>query len=198
MTKTVGPEGKVIAFEPQPELESHLLGLKSSFKLENLSIIRKGLSSKPGLLELYRSEPGSGGATLNKNQGPDTWQAVPVEVTTLDNYEDQLRDVGFIKCDVEGHEHDVFKGARNLLKRDKPCLLFECHHEEARKKNLFSYLISLGYDGFFPVMKEMIHFSRFDKFPYRRKNEHHRNYIFLHPEFIEKQGLEKQFFDQPV
>ncbi len=186
MSKKVGPLGKVVAFEPQPELETHLMGLKSAFKMDNLSIVRKGLSSEPGVMALYRAEPGSGGATLNKNQRVGTWQTVSVDVTTLDDYACQLRDVAFIKCDVEGHEHDVFKGGRHLLERDKPCLLFECHHEQALKQDLFSYLISLGYDGFFSFKKKMIHCSRFDKFPYRRKNEHHRNYIFIHPEFYMK------------
>jgi FkbM family methyltransferase len=194
MSKKVGPEGKVIAFEPQPELETHLLEFKSSFKLGNLFIIRKGLSSRTGSQNLFRSEPGSGGASLNKSQASDEWKAIPVSVTTLDSYYDEFMNVAFIKCDVEGHEQDVFKGGRQLLERDKPCLLFECHRDEAKKQNLFSYLISLGYDGFFTGNTGMIHFSQFDKYPYRRKNEHHRNYIFLHPDFIRCHHLEKRLY----
>lgn len=197
MAKKVGPGGRVIAFEPQPELEAHLLDFKASFKFDNLSIIRKGLSGSAGSQHLFRPEPGSGGASLNKSQTSNEWQAIPVEVTTLDSYYDEFVDVAFIKCDVEGHEQEVFKGGRRLLERDKPCLLFECHHDEAKKNNLFSDLISLGYDGFFAGEKGMIHFSRFDRYPYRRKNEHHRNYIFLHPDFIKRFHLEKKFYGQP-
>ncbi len=194
MGKTVGPEGKVIAFEPQPELETHLLEFKVAFKFNNLSVIRKGLSSNAGLQHLFRSEPGSGGASLNKRQGTEDRQAIPVDVTTLDSYYDEFKDVAFIKCDVEGHEHDVFKGARRLLERDKPCLLFECHRDEAKKMDLFSYLTSLGNDGFFSNKKKMIHYSRFEKYPYRRENEHHRNYIFMHPDFIQCQNLKKLLY----
>jgi len=194
MEKTVGPTGRVIAFEPQPELETHLLDFKSAFQFDNLLIIRKGLSSSTGSQSLFRSEPGSGGASLNQSQASRGCQAIPVEVTTLDSYMDEFTDVAFIKCDVEGHEHDAFRGGRRLLERDKPCLLFECHHDEAKKQDLFSYLTSLGYDGFFTGKKGMIHFSRFDQYPYRRKNEHHRNYIFLHPDFIEAYHLEGLFY----
>ena len=193
LEKTVGPAGKVIAFEPQPELEAHLLDFKAAFKFDNFLIIRKGLSSSVGSQTLFRSEPGSGGASLNQSQVSNGCQAIPVEVTTLDAYYDEFRDVAFIKCDVEGHEHDVFGGGRRLLERDKPCLLFECHHDEAKKQDLFSYLISLGYDGFFTGKEGMIHFSQFDQYPYRRKNEHHRNYIFLHPDFIKSRHLEQIF-----
>ncbi len=194
MSRKVGPKGKVIAFEPQPELETHLLELKASFKLDNLFIIKKGLSSNTGSQNLFRSEPGSGGASLNKSQGSGDWQAIPVEVTTLDSYYDEFMDTAFIKCDVEGHEHDVFMGGRRLLERDKPCLLFECHHDQAKKNELFSYLTSIGYDGFFSFKKGMIHFSQFDRYPYRRENEHHRNYIFLHPDFIRQHHLGKKLY----
>ena len=34
--------------------------------------------------------------------------------------------VSLIKCDVEGHEGEVFRGAEQLLRQDRPILLFEC------------------------------------------------------------------------
>lgn len=177
MSKKVGPKGKVFAFEPQPELEKQLQDLKKSFKLDNLAIINKGLSCVKGREKLFRPEPGSGAASLHNNC--PNWQAIDVDITTLDDYYDKLSQVKFIKCDVEGHELNVFKGSRRILKRDNPCLLFECHHAEAQKQDLFLYLISLGYDGFFCHKKNLIHFSEFNNYPYRKKKERHRNYIFL-------------------
>lgn len=184
MSRKVGPEGKVIAFEPQPELENHLLDFKTSFNLNNLYIIKKGLSDSSGSANLFRPEPKSGGASLNMSATSKDWQSILVDITTLDSYYDNLTNIAFIKCDVEGHEYAVFKGGQHLLKRDKPCLLFECHHNEAQKYKLFSYLTGLGFDGFFAYGGKMIHFSKFEQYPYRRKNENHRNYIFLHPDFI--------------
>jgi hypothetical protein len=37
------------------------------------------------------------------------------------------------KCDVEGHALEVFKGAKNKLLEERPTLVFECHHEEAKE-----------------------------------------------------------------
>lgn len=97
---------------------------------------------------------------------------------TLDEYYKESEPIKFIKCDVEGHELDVFKGAYEILLRDKPCLLFECHHEEAGKGEIFSFLKKLGYDGFFLHRSDLIHYSKFREYPCRKKTESHRNYIF--------------------
>lgn len=190
MSKKAGPDGKVVAFEPQPELEKHLIDFKKSFKLENLHIINKGLSSGSSVRELFRPESGSGAARLN-NEGVD-WPSISISLSTLDSYCEDFSNVAFIKCDVEGHEFHVFKGGQRLLKRDKPCLLFECHHDEAEKQDLFLYLTSLGYDGFFSRNGRMIHFSKFSEYPYRRKIERHRNYIFIHKEILQSGAMGNQ------
>ena len=77
--------------------------------------------------------------------------SVQVEVTTLDQYFTDWKGpkIDLIKCDVEGNELEVFKGAKNKLLEDGPTLIFECHHEEGEKGELFSFLVSLGYEGFF-------------------------------------------------
>jgi FkbM family methyltransferase len=46
-----------------------------------------------------------------------------VELRTLDSYD--LRDVRFIKVDVEGSERDVLDGAKATIARDRPVLLLE-------------------------------------------------------------------------
>lgn len=180
MSKKVGENGRVIAFEPQPELEKHLVELKSAFKLHNLIIVNKGLSSLRDKRKLFRPEVGSGSASFNQHSSD--WQSIEVDVVTLDEYYDNSRPIKFIKCDVEGHEYEVLKGSHQILIRDKPCLLFECHHSEAERGDIFSYLTGLSYDGFFTYKNKLIHFTKFRDFPYRKKGESHRNYIFLSKE----------------
>ena len=60
--------------------------------------------------------------------------------------------ITFIKCDCEGHEMAVFKGAESLLRRDHPVLLFECEQRHLPKSSpaaIFNYLQGLGYRGWF-------------------------------------------------
>lgn len=183
LSKKVGKNGKVIAFEPQPELGEYLNDLKKSFGISNATIINKGLSYEKGSLDLYRGKVGSGGARVAisqddpiRNQG---LQKVKVEVTTLDSFlENKNEKISFIKCDVEGHELSVFKGGEATLRKNMPTILFECHHEEATSGELFSFLIDLGYSGFFIKNDKEIDFSRFAEFEYE-SNDNHRNYIFL-------------------
>ena len=48
---------------------------------------------------------------------------IDVEVRTLDSF--ALRDVAFIKVDVEGSELEVLEGGRETIERDRPVLLLE-------------------------------------------------------------------------
>jgi len=185
MSKAVGPMGRAIAFEPQPECVSHLQKVKTKFCLQNLVIVPKGLSSYAGTTTMARDKPKSVGASLewvgNRSDGEYEHLQVEhlqVEVETLDAYFSNSRPPSLIKCDVEGHELAVFKGGQELLSRSHPDLLFECHRKEAIKGALFSFLENLGYSGFFFEKGERHPADDFDKVPFSKPSLTHRNYIF--------------------
>jgi FkbM family methyltransferase len=185
MSKKVGSRGRVISFEPQPELDGFLRDLTKSFKLHNVTIQNKGLSDKAGKLDIFRSFVGSGSARLAQagEELPEDGELhkVEVEVTTLDTFfqDKELKNLAFIKCDVEGHELLVFRGGKETLKKHMPTILFECGHEEAQKGEVFSFLTDLGYRGFFTINGEEIDYKKFDQYPYRKPTESHRNYMFV-------------------
>jgi FkbM family methyltransferase len=56
--------------------------------------------------------------------------AIEVQAITLDEYASQSTAPDFIKCDVEGAEVEVFRGAQRLLSQEKPDILCELHGEE--------------------------------------------------------------------
>ena len=81
---------------------------------------------------------------------------VPVTVTTLDALcvEPAVRPVGFIKCDVEGHELEVLRGADQVLREDRPALLVESVDDRpaaGQTARVFDHLRGLGYTGCFFV-----------------------------------------------
>ena len=178
LSKQVGPAGRVIAFEPQPELGGFLADVKDTFRLDNVTIVNKGVSDHSGETLLFRSSPGSPRASMTGEASDPT--AITVPVVSLDDYfkDQDVASLSFIKADVEEHELNVFKGAEKLLREQHPTLLFECHHDTATRGELFSYLTNLDYGGFFMVKDREIPVAEFDRYPYRNPGEHHRNYIF--------------------
>lgn len=184
MSKKVRKNGRVIAFEPQPELGDFLLDLKASFKLTNVMIQNKGLSDKAGNVNLVRGKIGSGGARLEQENDPLSQRAglqkISVTLTTLDDFfkETAPEKLSFIKCDVEGHELPALKGGELTLKKYMPTILFECHDREAKEGTLFSFLAGLGYTGFFIQNGKKIHYKNYDRYPYSKVTFNYRNYIF--------------------
>ncbi len=193
MSRAAGPNGHLLAFEAQPELGDHLRDVKQGFALDNMTIVNKGLSSTPGTLTMRRTEAGSGMASFHSD-ATASLDEIEIPVITLDDYVDehQVGPVSFIKCDVEGHELEVFRGAKKLLQRDMPTLLFECHDDEAARGELFSFLTRLGYDGYFFFVTRRDHRSFFNKgrgqyipfdqqaaYPHVRPSIRHRNYLFV-------------------
>lgn len=185
MSKKAGKKGKVLAFEPQPELVPFLRDLKKSFRLDNLQIVETALSDQVGKGRMIRSEVGSGGAHLKSesmaNPRPDEKiEAFEVPKTRLDTFFQKMRlpEISFIKCDVEGHELSVFKGAQNTIRKHHPVLLFEYYHKEAQRGEVFSFLEGLGYNGFYLHQNEKVPARQFDKYRYP-KSDVHRNYIFV-------------------
>jgi hypothetical protein len=108
-------------------------------------------------MELFIPAPDgepSPGATLSPVDRNAPHHSVRVPVVTLDDYIGRKGNprIAFIKCDCEGHEMAVFKGAEGLLRRDHPVLLFECerrHMPGSSPAAVFDYLQGLGYRGWF-------------------------------------------------
>ena len=153
MRQAVGPAGKVYAFEPQPVLAEQLRALVADSRYENVVVENLGLSSATGTMVLNVPPGGpSPGASFEVSGAGG--QSYPVRVSTLDDYFDgeQRRRIRLVKCDAEGHELEVFRGAKRLLTEARPCLLFECeyrHRKSGRVDDVFSWLQDLGYRGFF-------------------------------------------------
>ncbi|HWA10110.1 MAG TPA: FkbM family methyltransferase [Opitutaceae bacterium] len=157
LARGVGARGHVHAFEPQPALA---LKLQEGFSPARVTVRNAGVSDRDGTMKLHIPTDGrpSPGASLEAT-GPAaaTGHAIDVKVIALDPYLDGLRGgrpkrVSFLKCDVEGHELSVFRGAEQLLRRDRPVLLFECeqrHHGARPIAEVFAYLEGLGYRGQF-------------------------------------------------
>ena len=172
MSQRVGLSGQVIAFEPQPELNQNLSKLTGLFPHNNIQIESFALSStrREAILSVPGDTP-SPSASLVKNtnhNGSD----IAVKTITLDEYvkDNNLSSIDLIKCDVEGHELEVFQGGRDTLKQFKPVVMFECEARHNGPENVmavFDYLFSLNYKGCFYNGHSFADLDQFDLVKYQ-------------------------------
>src|SRR3954447_2477076 len=108
----VGPQGKVVAFEPNPPVADRL----HRHADDNGTVHRPAVSSAAGSSVLVVPEG------FDRNQGTATLEAagegVAVDTTSLDA-ELGASSVGVLKIDVEGHEAAVLEGASGLLSQGR-------------------------------------------------------------------------------
>jgi FkbM family methyltransferase len=122
----VGPTGRVIAFEPNPELASLIARSLSVNGLHSWTeLVEAAAMSEPGRLEFKRfaGHQGSSGFYVTDElaaQFHDTLERIVVDCTTLDDaLAGRGLQIDLIKIDAEGAEPEVIAGAERLLEEQR-------------------------------------------------------------------------------
>lgn len=118
MAKMVGPNGRVVSFEPHPDNVDVLRRNVRLNHLDNVIAVGAAVGSKPGAL-FIRSR--SNAKVSRSGSG------IEVPVVTVDEWaEEQGFWPDIIKIDVEGYEFEILRGAQQALART-PALSIEVH-----------------------------------------------------------------------
>jgi FkbM family methyltransferase len=129
--RIVGSQGRVVAFEADPEVASRLREHVARNNFPWITVEQKAVWSEPGTLSFARVDPG---ASPDRGQGHVSVESgaecISVEAVSLDQYTGAAASPDFIKCDVEGAEVEMFRGARRLLEQKRPIVLIEMHSPE--------------------------------------------------------------------
>ena len=125
-SQLVGPQGSVISFEPVPQTYRTLAAGVEHLRLGNVQALNKAVSDRVGTATMAVPQyKDSSGENLYESHivSPDSEGAFTVETITVDSL--HLKEVNFIKIDVEGHEIAVLRGSMETLKRFHPTLMVE-------------------------------------------------------------------------
>lgn len=144
MMLNFSPKGSHFAFEPIPYLYKDL---KQKFQ-DQATVYPYALSDTKGntTFNLVKNAPAYSGLKQRHYdiENPEI-EVINVDVETLDDLLSDTK-IDFIKIDVEGGEFGVLKGARNLLKKNLPTVLFECgkgasDYYGTQPSDIFNYLV---------------------------------------------------------
>lgn len=119
MSRCVGKDGVVIAFEPQAKLHRELFMNLKLNKCKNVLPLHSALGSYTGTAYMEPERPNNQGYRCISSKQPT--EQIPI--TTLDSF--QLTSVSLIKIDVESYELEVLQGAYNTIMNNKPVIIIE-------------------------------------------------------------------------
>ena len=192
LSRWVG-HGRVIAFEPQPDLARRLADVCHATGLQNVTVEAKAVYSHSGEKDLFLPAGHQPGASLQRTAlEAEGFTTLSVPLVSLDDYFDADDRIALLKIDVEGAELGVFKGAERILRQHAPLLVFECENRHLSPGNVwdvFSYLTGLGYEGSFISGDDVLPMAQFDAAVHQRQDgewffkrkDYCNNFVFRKP-----------------
>ena len=149
------PNVRIHAFEPIPEtFESLEHNLRHNKVAERVKCNKIAIGEKKGAVTMT-STLNTGNYVIPGESSKCPRKTITATMTTVDEYVSRLNLplIDGIKCDIEGAELFMLRGASMCLNRDHPWLLLEIEERWTRRQGympgeVFVYLQQKGYSGF--------------------------------------------------
>jgi FkbM family methyltransferase len=150
----VGAEGRVVCFEPNPQVRERLEDAVRRNAIPNFSIRSEGLSDSRETLVLSVPVRHSGEGTLaaySGSEGPEIASKHSVQVVRGDDVDlGPLAGRVLLKVDVEGFECRALRGLAGTIERVRPFIMTEANAEHLRRagtsmEEYFGILSGHGY-----------------------------------------------------
>jgi FkbM family methyltransferase len=181
LSSLTGPNGRVVSVEPVAETFRILSGNVRALGMANVTLVNAAVSNKSEIVSMVVPDYEFGGANFYQAQVVDsgtgraqTGRQVRVRSTTLDDLVSGHQHIGFVKCDVEGHELKCLIGAESVIANHHPAWLIEVWGDPdvagSSAASVFELLLGRGYRGWYFDGK-LLH--------ERRAGDRSTNYFFL-------------------
>lgn len=151
---------RVVAVEPAAELARCVAAA-----YPDVRVVEAVASDHAGTAELFLPSSGPASGTSSVEHG--TGSSVTVARVTLDELE--LRDVRFVKLDVEGHELPALRGAERTVRRDRPLLLVELEERIQPVEPVLDLLAGWGYRPYVMPADRWLPLDDFDLLGHQRR-----------------------------
>ncbi|OGK21885.1 hypothetical protein A3C23_00875 [Candidatus Roizmanbacteria bacterium RIFCSPHIGHO2_02_FULL_37_13b] len=171
---------QIYAFEPILRTYKYLNRNIALNNIKNIKTMNFGFSDKNKKIKFYYYPEGSGNASaLNISHHPNA-EKITGRIMKLDDFinKENIK-IDLIKCDVEGAELFVFKGAINTIKQQKPIIATEMLRKWSKPFNyhpndIIELLGTVGYNCYVVRKKRLINM------PYITDHTKETNFFFLH------------------
>lgn len=182
LSRIVGLSGTVLAFEPIPEAYEMLSYACKKLSWSNVVIYNLALSDENSKHQMSVPLDNNGLEILGlaylegRKKSDMVHTTYFVETRCLDDMGLDLKKLDFIKCDVEGAELKVFKGAERTIRKFKPIIMAEIEDRHLIKHGLTAsdvvrHLSWVGYESYYCDGDRMISCTEV--------NDKNCNYFFI-------------------
>lgn len=131
----VGPQGRVFAFEPNPQIYDDLLQNVKLAPTTNITAFPAALGEQNASRRLAQDDGQANlGASRLCDASSDDAGSSMVKMERLDDLE--LGQIDFIKADVEGMEHLLLLGAKQSVEMHRPVIFLEANSLHASSRIL--------------------------------------------------------------
>jgi FkbM family methyltransferase len=149
MAKTVGPAGRVVAFEPASETARLLAAGIAANGFAHVRLERAALSSEIGQAQLSLNQDSELNA-LVRGAAAQAGASETVPVTTLDEalMRNGWQTIDFVKIDAEGEEANILRGGVRFFRDLSPLVQYEIRADAAVHLGLVDQFAARGYASY--------------------------------------------------
>lgn len=153
------PKGYVYAFEALPYYADVLQKTMKLLRQNRVTVLNRAIAETDGSVQMVRQDCDGNTLTGKTHVASDSEGAhemVSVPAVTLDSFWREIGEkrVDFIKCDVEGYELFVLRGARKLIESCRPVFYNElnvewCERYDYTPADIFRFFDEYEYACFY-------------------------------------------------
>jgi len=179
----VGRTGRVVSFEPQRQIFGYTE--RNLRRYPQVRVMSAAVGERNGVIDFHERAlalSAFSGSDASAQSATGSEQSYTVPVVKLDEaLRINERPVDFIKCDVEGAEMSVLRGACDILREDRPLLVLEAEmpvsgQPRPRIQEFSEFLAPFGYRPVAFDFDGTLRIGRLDEL-----DMGHANVAFVHP-----------------